>query len=358
MRRALIALIVVLVPALAVMAEHQGEYRDDFGDEGYGGNDGDLHFGGPWVEFGDDGSAGSGMIHIGSEDCSNNDCLHLEGPGLLLGDFGIRRAADLSALDDASLTFDIRVEPEGVLSLVGAELRIQGFDGSKWVTIHTYSLSDPVAGSKWFSLSSFDNSDFDLRFVIPGLLEGEIADFSGWVTIDRVVISGKLASTTTTTVKPTTTSTSKPTTTTRALTTTSTNPTTTTTRPTTTSTSRPETATTVVSAAASTTSSTSTTSTTVPLTGGGAGPTNGDGSPPFGGLRDPGVGLMADYTGGMMGDMDDVEVLGVELSADFSMAVEVFETARIWLAVLALMVAAAIIAGVDRRRKVARDPHS
>lgn len=61
---------------------------------------------------------------------------------------------------------------------------------------------------------------------------------------------------------------------------------------------------------------------------------------------------MADYRGGMMGDVDmgDAEVLGVELSADFSMAVEVFETARIWLAVLALMVAAAIIAGVDKHR--------
>jgi hypothetical protein len=73
----------------------------------------------------------------------------------------------------------------------------------------------------------------------------------------------------------------------------------------------------------------------------------------FGGLRDSRVGLLADYRQGMISDMDidDVEVLGVELMADFSMAVEVFEAARIWVAVLALLVAAAIIAEIDRRRR-------
>jgi len=349
----LISIIVILVPGLAVAAGDTGEYRDDFGDGGYTGNDGSLEFSGPWMEFGDDGEDSDGNVHIGPENCSNNECLHLEGSGLLAADFGIRRSANLSVLDEAKLTFDIQVHHEGgLLGLLGAEMRIQGYDGSKWVTIQSYGLSDSFSGSKLFSLASFDNSDFALRFVVPGLLGGDVAEFKGWVTIDRVVISGSLASTSTTTSTPTTTVKSTTPTTRAPATTTSTVPTTTTTGPSTTSTSRSETTTTAQSAAATSSSTTSTTSTTAPLSGGGPDSSGGNGSM-IGGLRDPGVGLLADYRQGMMGDIDinDVEVLGVELSADFSMAVEVFEAARIWVAVLALLVAAAIIAEVDRRRR-------
>lgn len=70
------------------------------------------------------------------------------------------------------------------------------------------------------------------------------------------------------------------------------------------------------------------------------------------GLRDPGQGLIADYGDGMMGDMEmgETEVLGAEVTADFSMAVEVFESAKVWVAVLVLMVTAAIVSGMDIRR--------
>jgi hypothetical protein len=59
----------------------------------------------------------------------------------------------------------------------------------------------------------------------------------------------------------------------------------------------------------------------------------------------------------MMGDMEmgEVEVLGAELTAEFSMAVEVFEAARVWVAILALVIAAAVIGGVDRRQARRRD---
>lgn len=65
-----------------------------------------------------------------------------------------------------------------------------------------------------------------------------------------------------------------------------------------------------------------------------------------------GVGVILDHPSGLVGGLGDeeAEVLAVELSADFSLAVEVFEKARIWISILALMVAAAAIYGVDRRR--------
>jgi len=61
---------------------------------------------------------------------------------------------------------------------------------------------------------------------------------------------------------------------------------------------------------------------------------------------------MTDYALGMMGDMDTdgIEVLGAELDAEFSMAVEVVESAKLWIALLALVIGAAFIGNLDRRR--------
>ena len=49
-----------------------------------------------------------------------------------------------------------------------------------------------------------------------------------------------------------------------------------------------------------------------------------------------------------MGDMAEVEVLGAELTADFSLAVEAFEGAKVWIAVLTLLIGAAIVSGMAR----------
>jgi hypothetical protein len=61
---------------------------------------------------------------------------------------------------------------------------------------------------------------------------------------------------------------------------------------------------------------------------------------------------MADYRPGSMGapDTQPVEVLGVELDVDFSLAVEVFEAARLWIAILVLLITAALVSSLDRRR--------
>jgi hypothetical protein len=49
-------------------------------------------------------------------------------------------------------------------------------------------------------------------------------------------------------------------------------------------------------------------------------------------------------------DMGQTEVLGVEFDADYSMAVEVFSATWIWMVTLLLIIATAIVSGLDRRR--------
>lgn len=72
------------------------------------------------------------------------------------------------------------------------------------------------------------------------------------------------------------------------------------------------------------------------------------------GLHEATVGLITDYDSDMNGDMtmlDGVEVLSAEVTANFSLAAEAFESAKVWMGVLGLMIAAALIGGMDSRRK-------
>lgn len=68
------------------------------------------------------------------------------------------------------------------------------------------------------------------------------------------------------------------------------------------------------------------------------------------------MGLLAGYRRGMMGnmEMEEVEVLGTSIDADFSLAVETFEAAKIWIAILALLITAALVSGMDWKRSKSR----
>src|SRR5690606_31563313 len=69
------------------------------------------------------------------------------------------------------------------------------------------------------------------------------------------------------------------------------------------------------------------------------------------GLRISRVGLLADYRSAM-GELgsDGIEVLGVSLETDFSLVAEAFEATRLWIAGLALLIAVALVSGMDIRR--------
>lgn len=352
--------IAVLLPALAVLGDTVS-YKDDFSEGGYSGNDGTYEFVSDWREIGESNGPGSGNVYVAEHNCSSDECLQLAGPRLVAQQLGIERSADLSMFNSANLRFDLRIEPGDGLLLPSilpenAQLKVLAWNGGSWGTLATYDLSEMTSptGKNIPVPNAYYREDFAVRFVVPS---GALVVFTGLATIDKVELSGaanpppepsSTTSTSSTTTTTTTTTTTAPSTTTTSPTTsTSGTPTTEAPATTTSTTSAP---TTSVSSSTSTTRARS--STTIAVAAAGTTPP----APPVfdGGLRDPGMGLMADYHQEMNGDMsmlDDVEVLSAEVTADFSLAVEAIESAKVWLAALSLMIAAALVSGMDSRRK-------
>ena len=355
-----LAAIALLLPSLGARAQDTGQYRDDFGEVSYGGSDGNFDWTAPWVESESDGP-GKGALHVGSEHCSNNNCLHIESSLLLPANLAISRKADLSGFAGADLSYDLYIDS---LSTSRLAVEVSG-GGSGWDVVDEYLLAaEDGEHSVSIDVSSYIGSDFEIRFRLEGLTGG------GLVTVDRVVIEGAVqqsstttTTTSTTTTTPSTTTTHRSTTSTRPNTTTSEDATTTASPTTTPGDGRPASS---DGGAASTGTGEETehavggpplssSNAALPQEAGDPGPPNAIGV--TGGLRDPGVGLLADYRTGLLGDLEfaDTEVLGFDIDADFSMVVEVFEAAQIWIAALSLVVATAIIAGIDRRRRSERN---
>lgn len=353
MRRFLALLVVagLFLPAVSVVAKTEN-VRDDFGEVSYSGNDGSLDFSAPWSEIGESDGPASGQVSVADRNCSNNRCLQLRGG--LVEAVGASRAADLSPFSNATLQFDLQMEAAPLLSTATFYVEVRG-KGTGWKTLKSYSLLlEAGEYSEQLDVSAYAGSDFQLRFRLTNLL-GEDR-----VYVDRVNMEGPVSATTTSSSTTTTTTSSS-----SSTTSTSTSSSTTST---TTSTATTSTSTTTTTRGTTSTDGSSTTSTTVPRSTTTIGGTSGTSttttsSPAFvlrspasppgdGGLRQSGVGLMADYRSGMMGDIGpyDIEVLGAELEADFSLAVEAIEAARIWIAILALIIAAAVVSGMDWRR--------
>jgi hypothetical protein len=370
----LVLTLLLVVPAVTAVGQ-AADYADEFSGASYSGNDGTLEFAGPWHEFGDDDSPGSGKLYVGGGECPDGNCLHMEGEGLVLQQFGVKRSADTSVFNSFHLKYDIHVDGS---QFDEAQLIVEVWDGSQWVSVQMYSLSESIDGVRRenFLLSGYRCQAFEVRFRVPRLFEGDVAYFTGAVAIDNVDITGSLApatatctttSSTTTTTTPTTTSaptttSTSTTTTTTSPTTTTTSPTTTTTEPTTTSTEPHRTTTTTraptTTSTLVTTTSSNPTSTTTTLAAIVAGEDTPPDPPEFeAGIHDmgEGKGLMYDIHEGMNGDLsglDDVEVLSAAVTADFSLAVEAFKSTKVWLAALSLMIAAALVSGMDHRRRV------
>jgi hypothetical protein len=55
-------------------------------------------------------------------------------------------------------------------------------------------------------------------------------------------------------------------------------------------------------------------------------------------------------------EMGQPEVLRVELSADYKMAVEVIESSWVWMVGLLVVIAGAIVTGIDRRKTLETPP--
>lgn len=364
MRRfvASLAVIGLLILPMTASASGTEKYRDKFTSISWGGSDGSLPWPGPWSEINDDGDEKKGNVRVvSSGNCPSGNCIWIGALTTLLGPIGARRAADTSGFEDLALRFDLHT----TASLLASELEVQVTSGGSWTTVAEYQLGAAVDVSPNLDISGFRSEDFQLRFLFSGLL------LSSEVYLDNVEIYGSTVepTITTTTTAPTTTTTTAPTaTTTTAVTTTTTRApgATPTTQPettthdddgdggdtTTTTTLSSTTSTSQASGGTSTSStSTSTTTTTTPASGG-AGGSGGGATPEGGGLRLAARGLQANFQGDLYGEVRGVTYLnGVDLQADYNMAVEMIEASWGWIVVLGLVVAYSILSGLDRRRR-------
>jgi hypothetical protein len=340
-REAVFALALGLMSlALSVGATETANYEDKFSSIGWGGSDGSLLWSGPWSEIGDDGDEKQGNVRVvSSGNCASGNCLHVTALTTLLGPIGAVRAADTSALAEASLTFDIKT----TASLVASDLEIQVNGGGEWVTVAEYEWGSAFTDHPTIDVSGFGSEDFRVRVRFTGALLG------GEAFIDNVEVRGRLVEepTTTTSVPETTTTT-----------------TTTTTTPSTTS----STSTSTIAAATATSTTTATegpggdrgttipgrtTSSTATIEQVLVGPdSGGDRTAPDGsGIRAAGRGLQANFQGDLYGEVRTVSSLSaVDFQADYNMAVEVVRASWGWMVLLGLVVAYSIISGLERRR--------
>ncbi len=366
----------VMVPAVATTSTVN--IKDKFTSIGWGGSDGSRHWSRSWEENGDDGDDKEGNVRVvSSGNCASGNCMWISSPltTLLSGPIGATRRADTSDLEDLELCFDIK----SVGALLNSTLQVDVRAEDGWVTVKTYQLSSPVNEHPTIDIGDFRSEDFRVRFRLSAPLLGATEVF-----IDNIEITGNIedTSTTSTTQPPATTSTTQPptTSTTRpAATTTTIKPaaTTTTSEPRTPTSDGDSTTTTTVTVTSTepgtvTTSDQgeSSTTTTIALVGsddsggggpGGGGPGDGgrgDGgdpgsaiAPPGSGIRAAARGLQASFQGDLYGDVRTVSALGgVDLQADYNMAVEVIRASWAWMALLALVIAWALVTGLDRRR--------
>ena len=74
-------------------------------------------------------------------------------------------------------------------------------------------------------------------------------------------------------------------------------------------------------------------------------------SPDGSGIRAAATGLQANFQGDLYGEVRTVSALnGVDLQADYKTAVEIIRSSWAWMVLLGLLIAWAIITGLDRRR--------
>jgi len=328
--------VLVLVPALTALGSTETRYiKDSFDAVSYSGSNGDLPWAGPWTEGGDkdpleEGSGPSGgQIHVGPEDCAvAAKCAHFEGLGQTIEGASLKRFADLSSHVYADTCFYV----SNVIASGGSlEVFLTADGGGSWSKVHGFNLGTAFTCHDAIVIpEGYHTAGFGIMLVVSAGEESVL-------TIDDVEIKGTVneAGSTTTSTLASTTTTKKATTTTTATTTTSlpASTTSTTTRPTSTTTTVPSTTTTVSQEV-------------VPLIG----PT----VPPNSGIRNAEHGLLARYDsrsfgGGGLG-IEDIEVLGVEVTADFSITAEAFGAAKTGIAVLALIMGAAVVSGMDWRR--------
>ncbi len=354
--------------AISASAGAVDYYKDRFNSIGWGGSDGSLHWSGPWAEINDDGDAKKGSVRVVSAGhCASGNCMRIAG---LLAGMGGSRIADTSDLEELSFSYDLKnVRTLPLLSLTKLVVEARG-DG-EWVEIAEHDLGDGFSSRFTLDdLDGFSSGTFGIRFTVVG------AAMTSEVYIDNVEVQGVPAE-----EQVTTTTVAEVTTTTFAVTTTSSPSTTTTSVPSTSTTRPPDTSSTTQQAPGSSTSTTATTTgesrsdltpassttvtssttTSIPSSTSGSSPQSetsepgdegGSGATPDGsGIRAAARGLQANFQGDLFGEARTVSSLGgVDLQAEYTIAAEVIRSSWAWMVLLGLVIAWAMVSGLDRRR--------
>ncbi len=333
-----LALVVVLMSSLLATAAVAVElapdaYRDEFNDQLYNGSDGFFDWSSEyWQEIKDDNEIDDGAVHVDSDGCGSK-CLHIYGEGDDLAGVGARRTADTSVFSSFELCYNVRFEPEESDSDAVLKVEKQVNGSGPWYLIDSYDLDDESFEEHPVKWIGGPYESMTLRFTVTGELDGE-------VFIDDVEIKGEPVESTTTTTSSTTTSTSTTSSTTTV-------PTTTTTTKTGSSTS--STTTTTISESTTTTlASTNTTESEIIVAGDPPGRTGG---PPEGsGIRDTAAGLQVAFDSGLFGAVGAIGTYFVRADHDaaFRVVAEAIAASWIWMVVLGVLIAWAIVTGLDR----------
>jgi hypothetical protein len=336
---AVVSLMAVSTVAFAAVAETKS-YKDVFSDVSYSCSVGSIFWEDPWREIGEADGPKVGRVHVDIDVyCSDSACLQISGEGENLNYEGAERYADASIFTDASFSYSLNARLDGEPNETSTIwIKVTSDRGENWTIVDSFNLggSTGKAANRSVNVGNWLTEGFGVRFVVGGYHQGEFF-------VDNVEIKGT-ATVTSTSSTTSSTTTTKP----KSTTTTPKNTTTTTERETTTTTVRVTTETTKADTPTTTVAETSTTTTTVaafvPI-----GPVD---PPSETGLRDTDRGVQANYAPELFGSMDmmETEILSAEIGANYSMAVEVFSATWIWLVALLLIIATAIVTGIDRRR--------
>ncbi len=374
----IVAGIVLMLAPVAFAGETYKYAKDLFTNVGYSGNDGNRSWTADWKEEGESNGPSQGLVRSVNDpgNCpEGSNCLLIKGGGLL-SSVAAKRFVNTSDLVDTELCYKIRRYDNSLLSLDPPRLIVEVTDdGQSWEEVASYNLNtdDETYVYQSHGVEDFASATFGVRFRVTDILP---ATEDVGVFIDFVEVKGTIpASTTTSSTSSTTTSLpitttslpitttlpTLPTTTLPGLPTTSTSSTTTTTTKGTTTTTEGGAATTSTtpgssngqsggsSSDGSTSSTTGSTESTLPSQPGENEVTETSTAP---GLREASIGIQAAFDGGRFGSLEgaDFEVMGIDIAPNYTMAVEVIESSWVYLLVLIMLIAAAIVSGLDRRR--------
>ena len=160
---ALLAIVLLVAPAVGVMASGVELVSDEFDSASYDGNNGTARFSGPWREIGESDGAGSGRVQVTrSGSCSEGRCLQIVGSATA---HGATRTVDLSRFPHGTLSFSLGqngAPGDGALAA-----RISNDGGRSWITLATFPRQVHIASPE-FDISRYASSNTVIAFVTTG----------------------------------------------------------------------------------------------------------------------------------------------------------------------------------------------